>query len=543
MADSYTSNSTSDTYSPSDVFDIPNDNTVISSENESIYQVEHAIVGDNTKRVLLNEDNALEIQTSSDGGTTWVTKFFVDTNGVINAQELIISDGSGNVLIDGSTKSIDFSKFTTILGDMTADHIVGGTLTLGGVNNENGQLIIVDSNGETVANLTATNGGFQSLSIGSVSSPSLYNANSADMTLSVTDNLNDALHSIPPLNNGTATLTFQNDISGNIDISNYLGDGSIVIDLNGHALNGNVYIHGCAPQYINIKNGTINGQGNASSNAVVEVDRCTYVRFDTVKIYGSGSPLYGVYTHAGSTTYLSACEIYNVQEAVSAATGGKAIVDTCKGLGTTDGLHAFYGGRVTAFGSQPGGTTNNVLGTSGEIWPSGGTTVDTGSATPPPAPATTSQWSSTSYNDWSSSYSSWQNDSPRQGNWGYGQRTGYWFFGSNPSSAVTGKTISSMRVKVTRLSSGGYSSSTGIVIRSHNYTSVPSGAPSPTSLSSYSTTVDLAWGQSAWVSLPSSFFADFQSGTAKGIGIYTSSTSGSDYAVMNGNATLEITYS
>lgn len=404
-------------------------------------------------------------------------------------------------------------------------------------------VVKTDSNGDTIISF-ATDGtaGFDSINVGTINSPSIYNVNDDDLSYSVSSNLNDTLNQIPPLNNGNCTITLTADISENIDISNFIGDGTIEINLNGHTLNGYVYVHGCSSQYIWIHGGTINAPNNGPSSACCEVDRCSYVRIDSVKVYGNSSPTYGFYVHSGSTMYCGTCEIYNVKEAISAATGGTAIVDNCKGLGTSDGLHAFYGGQIKTFGSQPGGTTSNAVGSSGEVWPSGGTTVNLGSATPPTPPATTTQWKSTGANDWSSIYSSWQNDSPRQGTWGYGQRTGYWFFGSSPSSAVTGKTISSMRVKVTRASSGGYSSAVGIVIRSHNYSSVPSGAPSDTNLSSYSTTVNLAWGQSAWVSLPSSFFADFAAGTAKGIGIYTTSTSGTSYAVMSSSAILEITY-
>ncbi|WEG14167.1 hypothetical protein PU629_07320 [Pullulanibacillus sp. KACC 23026] len=430
------------------------------------------------------------------------------------------------------------------VGNFSFNQGIGGTLTLGGINNGNGVLIVLDSNGDTIAYLDGGNGGFDTLSIGNLISPSVYNVNDDDQTINVSSNINAALASIPPLNNGNVKLVFQNDISENLDISNYLGDGTIEIDLNGHAFNGNVYNHGNSPQYIYFHDGTINGDGDSVTlnDAVFEVDRCTYVKCENIKLYGNGNPTYGFYCHSGSTLYLQNCEAYNVQEAMSAGTGGEIEVDTCKGLGSKYGIHAFYGGRITAFGSQPGGSTADSLGVSGEIFPSGGATVDTGAATPPAAPPTTKSWSATSADNWSDNGYDWMGEGfPRQGNYGYGTRTGYWFFGSGPHSTLNGKSIKSMRVYVTRKSSGGSAGAETIRIKWHTYASKPSGNPSAMESSDY-VDVSLKWGQSAWVTLPSSFCTAFANGKAYGIGINIGSSK-ANYAAMSASCKLEATYS
>jgi hypothetical protein len=54
--------------------------------------------------------------------------------------------------------------------------------------------------------------------------------------------------------------------------------------------------------------------------------------------------------------------------------------------------------------------------------------------------------------------------------------------------------------------------------------------------------VSLAWGDSKWVSLPSSMFSGWQNGTYKGIGIYIGSDDSSYYAICTKGLKLQITY-
>lgn len=80
-------------------------------------------------RAILNATDGLKIQKSSDG-STWTNVLYADTNGVLNSQGLKISSVDGaSVLIDASNKSIDFSKFTTILGKVKAENVQIGSGT------------------------------------------------------------------------------------------------------------------------------------------------------------------------------------------------------------------------------------------------------------------------------------------------------------------------------------------------------------------------------------------------------------------------------
>jgi hypothetical protein len=54
--------------------------------------------------------------------------------------------------------------------------------------------------------------------------------------------------------------------------------------------------------------------------------------------------------------------------------------------------------------------------------------------------------------------------------------------------------------------------------------------------------VGFKWGEGKWVTLPSSFHSYFENGSAYGIGIYTTSTSNSNYMRFNTSAKIQITY-
>jgi phage minor structural protein len=459
--------------------------------------------------------------------------------------------GGGLTVIDGGnirTKS------------MMWDVGYGGTLTLGGSNNQNGRLLVLNSSGETIADLDASDGGFDKLYVGQLTSPNVTNYSNRNVTYYVkagaggsdsNDGLSwssplysitEALRRIPKHNDGTVTieLTSQYPYNESVFIEGFSGKGTIVLDLKGATIKGKIHVKGCVND-ITIQS-SLTTKGTIDCNdtyAVSFVSRCPRVYFNNLILNGS-STSYGITANDGSSVTVYKTEIYNTDYCLR-STGGSTLYNygENKGYGKVRGLYAIAG-YIVGQGTAPAGAVNTQETHGGKIFAT--FTHDAGSATPPPPPETTESWSSTSGDNWSSD-GYWGGDGVKQGNWGYGRRTGFWFFGSTPSNAVSGKTIKNMRIYVKRKSSGGYSSKVKIYLRWHTYTSKPSGAPSNVDLSTEYTTVDLGWGEGAWVTLPSSFFTHFQNGTAKGIGVYVASDSASNYAVMETSATLEITYS
>ncbi|MCY9593714.1 phage tail protein [Paenibacillus chitinolyticus] len=83
------------------------------------------IRSDNKTRVIMNATEGFKIQGNDGGG--WKDKLFADLNGKLTAEDLVanrfIMKNGGDVLIDGNTRTIDFSKFTTKLGTISTANI------------------------------------------------------------------------------------------------------------------------------------------------------------------------------------------------------------------------------------------------------------------------------------------------------------------------------------------------------------------------------------------------------------------------------------
>jgi hypothetical protein len=460
-------------------------------------------------------------------------------------------------------------------GTLTFEKSYGGTLRLGGTNNQNGRLEVYDSKGEVIADLDGDEGGFDKLTCDLLYANNIENINEENFNCYVDplngDDSNSGLggwafakksvqamvEKLPKLNYGQITIFLHYDNSKNvyenIFIEGFHGAGSITIDFQTttNTLHGYFRARGNT-NHIILTNATINTTSSISSNCVYW-DRSIYGNVTNCKIYGNNSTKFGVFATSGALLYVVSCEIYNVvNDCIHADVGGTIVQYGCSGKGNAYGLSAQNGGEIKAWGTCPGGGSGTVFtagdNTAGEVINKATVNYGTATATTPPPtvpappPTSTTQWTSTSNDNWSTS-GYWSGDGAKQGNWGYGRRTGFWWWGTTISTALTGKTISSMRVKVTRASTGGNSSAVQIQIRHHNTTAKPSGAPSDTDLSSEYVTVSLTRGQSAWVTLPSSFYSYFKAGTAKGVGIYVASDSSSYYAMMNGQAIIEATYS
>lgn len=111
-------------------------------------------------------------------------------------------------------------------------------------------------------------------------------------------------------------------------------------------------------------------------------------------------------------------------------------------------------------------------------------------------------------------YNSWKNDSTaRQGDWGYGDCTGCWFFG-DAFEDFASKSVTKIVIEFSR-QSGGYNSAVTHKLYTHSHESKPSGAPTlGTSLG----TVSVAVGGTAQLSITSSSLISAIK-SAKGIAI------------------------
>ncbi|MGD6791745.1 phage tail protein [Sutcliffiella horikoshii] len=459
-----------------------------------------------------------------------------------------------------------------VVGTMLFDRLKGGELTLGGPDNGNGKMVVLDANGEVIADLDAERGGFSNLYVAHLEAPNVVSYGEDNLNFYVADvavndgenpndsnhgtswnaplsTVNEALRRIPLYYNGVANiyLRYGGTHRGDITLRGFVGKGSIYIRGQGRTQTKVVGNISAGSNLLNLyfEQFTINGRSN--SYAVVSSYQNAYVDFRQINLHGNNSER-GFDILQSGYAQVSECDIQSVDACINARYGATCWARDNTGKGAIRGIYA-YGGYFVGGGSAPeGGVSNEHKTMGGEIFPTF-TYPYTPPPTPPPAPETTSSWNSTGTykgDSWRPQYGGqwftegYGENAVVQGYWGgFGAYKGLWFFGSNPSNAVSGKTIKSMRLYVQRKSSGGNSGAVTCTFRPHTYTGRPGSEPS---YQSPSTTASFKWGEGKWITIPSSFYSGFQNGTSKGIGIWVNSTSTSNYAKFFVDAKLEITY-
>ncbi|WP_425203195.1 hypothetical protein [Priestia megaterium] len=482
---------------------------------------------------------------STNGETT--NKFYVDN--LIWRRK-----AGGDLIVDGGiegrhvkAKSVEFDKLS------------GGIAQFGGAANGNGRIEVYNENDELIASLDAAQGGFSDLYVGNFDSPTVVEYGADDINLFVSDRLleyngaiepnddnvgtswtaplatvTEAIRRIPKYYDGKATINvaYNSLMYESFEISGFLGSGSINLSLGSAKFYGNPVIKN---NLLNIfsTGGTINGK--KLDYAVVSLLRNSYVRLEKMKVYGNGSSM-NFDTTAGFTE-MDQCETYGADLGISSRYGGRVFLTNCKGSAITYGLHC-YGGDIFGQGTAPSGGNNNI----GEVAGGkvmGSFTYGTTSGGTMDAQPTTVTINASSGDSWRDNFGGqWygQNEVV-QGKWGsYGIYRGLWFF-SLPS--LTGKTITKMRMYVHRKNAGGNAAPVTTYFKPHTYTSKPSGAPS---YQSPQTTASFNLNEGKWITIPTSFYAGFVSGSYKGIGIYINSTNQNYYAKFDATAKLEITY-
>lgn len=367
--------------------------------------------------------------------------------------------------------------------------------------------------------------------------------NTGDSWASPLRTIREALRRIAPAFKGTARIlvaygqTFYEDI----DVNGFMGGGTLVIERSAETTRPKVAGSVRWENNINrVEWRDINLDSTADYAGFFV--RGTHGLISNTHINGaSGETTYGINTNASTAVEVIGVRYSNIVHAVRSSYGGKAY--TRDNTGTVSGVAfmAYGGGEINGSGTAP---TASAL--ESEI--EGGTVKGTWTVpTPPPAPAPTAK---TKKQAWSANSDSgtWRADEGRYDIYGasvnnvtqgayssHGPFTGAWFFGSAPSTAVTGKAIKSIRLYVGRVS-GGSGGSVGVKFRPHTSTSRPSGR---VSLQSPEYTAGFGVGQDKWITLPASFHSGFENGTYKGIAIYSGSSA---YAKMKKTARLEITY-
>lgn len=374
-----------------------------------------------------------------------------------------------------------------------------------------------------------------------------------------------ALEALPKFLNGKVVdIWIQEDIYENIDIR-YFSSGRINLYLDGNTVYGwirsymstiKVYVYGGYMKFETARTGVIHpsvGCAVASRTASLVGQESSPINAYSLKIYGSDNPsgsattIVGMACDSYASGYYKDLQFINCDIGFRANAGGRIHAASSSGVCSQYGFEAVSGGTITIANSpQCGGSKSNThVSLPGQIiaptnvnHESGNQTTDDNQAPSTSTTKTVTIKSISGDTYRSSVYNNWKKDNTaRQGDYGYGDCNGCWFFGTQ-FNQFKGKSISKIELTIKRISGGSYAA-VPIAVKTHNYTSRPSGKPSyGSSCGSVSITV----GNSGKLTITNSTILNaISNGTVKGFGIQSSYNS-SNYAVCSGSVTVKVTY-
>lgn len=374
-----------------------------------------------------------------------------------------------------------------------------------------------------------------------------------------------ALEALPKFLNGKIVdIWIQEDIYENIDIR-YFSSGRINLYLDGNTVYGwirnymssiKVYVYGGYMKFETARTGVIHpstGCAVASRTASLVGQENSCINAYSLKIYGSdnasgsATTIVGMACDSYASGYYKDLQFINCDVGFRANAGGRIHAAGSSGVCSQYGFEAVSGGTITiANSAQCGGSRANThVSLPGQIISptnvnhEGGNQTTDGNTAPTPTTTKTVTIKSNSGDTYRSSvYNNWKKDNTaRQGDYGYGDCNGCWFFGTQ-FNQFKGKSISKIELTIKRISGGSYAA-VPIAVKTHNYTSRPSGKPS---YGSSCGSVSIAVGDSGKLTITNSTILNaISNGTVKGFGIQSSYNS-SSYAVCSGSVTMKVTY-
>nr|DAS19284.1 MAG TPA: hypothetical protein [Caudoviricetes sp.] len=276
---------------------------------------------------------------------------------------------------------------------------------------------------------------------------------------------------------------------------------------------------------------------------------CPNVNLYNLKIYGDSvnSNSVGVGATQKSKVYMENISFVGCKYNCRTYSMTELYCQSSSGLSTGNSWNAGTGAKIVLYpGQQAGGGNNTFTSGNGQIISTGVTfssSKDSGSNTTTVNPTTTRfETFKPKYADTyrSSVYNNWEGRGKcRQGDWGYGDCNGYWFYGSQ-FAEVKGKNITKVEIDVTRSSDIGYSASTSHVFQAHTYSGRPSSTPS--FYTSCNKTLSLAWGKKGTVTITDSTVLNgIKSGIIKGFGLKSAYDSSHYSALTNGTVRIYYT--
>lgn len=525
-----------------------------------------------------------------------ITKVY--DNKYISQQEIFekLTEGGNNFLYtDPETGKIYIDVTFARAGQLVANLIKGGVLTLGGTGDNtlsdygvlrfldyegNNELARVDGGDAWFKYLSATEINVEKLTVTNIESTGITkqltgttnitidstigNDDSEFIDEAVFETLQGAFDACPKnLGGRTINVSLKNDTTEDVN-AEYFYNGRLRIYFEGHTLYGYYRTYMVLASFQNY-GGTLasssgmigkimpyTGFNQAGISTSAAIQGSTQSNMYSMNIYKATNLASGCTESAGlmcgdrGYVYISDVTPINCDFGFRSQANGIIYSNASGGKAIKYGFSAVSGGQIRlSNGKHTGGAIGNTYESSGgEVKYHGATfegTETTGTNTSTPT-ATTYKISYTSnYGDTyrSSVYYSWKKDNTvREGDYGYGDCNGCWFFGTQ-FSELKGRTVTKVTIKVTRLA-GGTSSSVTHTLKAHNHSSRPSGEP--TYISGFSQTFGLSVGASTTITVTDADVLNaINAGTCKGFGLQ-SAYDKTHYSVCNGSATVTIYY-
>ena len=370
------------------------------------------------------------------------------------------------------------------------------------------------------------------------------------------------------LNGYTLTIKLMSDLYENAALT-WFHSGQVNFEMQGNTIFGYFYGYGpsmCYRLYGNTNANSSGAWGHIKPNVgramggyyyAVQFQYCQFA-INNIAVYpsaSSGSSSGGIGVHRGATGIIfNAKACGDMKYLVRAEYAGRVHVNATQGACNNATFCATTGGIITLNSSnnQAGrSTTGNPywVGSGGLILcdqllgmdkitfnntSQSGSSSSSGSSTRK-VTETVKATSADTYR--STVYNNWKGDSTvRQGDYGYGDCQGCWFFGNNLYTTMNAGTVTKVVIRIQR-QSGGVNALQTLTVKSHNHTSRPSGAPTYTDTigtcsCAVGSSIDLVITDSATIN---------KLKKCKGLGLSIGSAS-SPYAVCSGACSVIITY-
>lgn len=466
------------------------------------------------------------------------------------------------------------------VGKLRFERSEGGLLTLGGPNNGNGQLIVYDSSGRIIGDLDATKGGFTNLYVGNFTADNVLNSNEKTIVYIVypdvgSDNndglsnatafrtVQKAIDRIPKHNNGRVEIYIKDVVfnESEVRIEGFFGSGSIAIYYNTAQHNGMIYIIQNV-QRIELYNGFVNQSFGTQylRDGTITILRTLDVYMNNMQVYSVQNVDFGVKIRASHLT-VDSCNFYDsTTAAINAEYGGIVeLVNDNYGSGAWSGLRAIGTGRIAVLNNTaPLGTVNKEVANGGEII---GTITAHSAGTPSvlSAPPLTKKFALAGARSWNAKTGVWNMNNnfiyqgelqtkktdangnfitEYNGNW----KGCFWFNNDDIITTLTNRTVLSARIKLKRLTYGGFSGAFEAYLWASPtpITSAGEGQPQPVADFMIGGGTTFSWGETDSIGIPAWIIDGIKSGSYKGFMLYVAA--GTNYMILSEFAELEITY-